>query len=85
MAYRALPGVACVHVVWLQGVLAQCRAALKPDGLLLAAMFGGQTLQELRISCAAAAQERQGGISAVVSPMAQVRLMHACHAMMHCA
>jgi hypothetical protein len=29
----------------LQGAMAQCRLALKPDGLFLAAMFGGETLQ----------------------------------------
>jgi hypothetical protein len=29
----------------LQGAMAQCRMALKPDGLFLAAMFGGETLQ----------------------------------------
>jgi hypothetical protein len=55
-----------------QGALAQCRRALRPDGLLLAAMFGGETLQELRIACAVAQQEREGGISPFVSPLAQV-------------
>src|SRR6516165_2997312 len=38
----------------LPGVLAQIRRALKPDGLLLAAMIGGDTLTELRQSFAAA-------------------------------
>ena len=32
--------------------MAQCRHALKPDGLFLAAMFGGQTLQ-VREGCGA--------------------------------
>lgn len=89
----------------------QCRHVLKPDGLFLAAMFGGQTLQvgralpftaavghlwlpwrasrrsqqrgdllgpapcsvqELRIACTVAQQEREGGVSARVSPLAQV-------------
>src|SRR6266851_8660451 len=36
----------------LPGVLAQIRRALKPDGLLLAAMIGGNTLTELRQSFA---------------------------------
>ncbi len=57
----------------LQGALAQCRAALKPDGLFLGAMFGGSTLQELRIACSVAQQEREGGVSPFVSPLAQVR------------
>ena len=116
----------------LQGVMAQCRHALRPDGLFLAAMFGGHTLQvrrrrsmqhrscacrlcnastcnprwlvppplshphtpplppkhtspppppthtrthiqELRIACTVAQQEREGGVSPRVSPLAQVR------------
>lgn len=56
-----------------QGAMAQARIALKPDGLFLAAMYGGETLQELRISCALAQMEREGGVSAFVSPLAQVR------------
>ncbi|MEW5300865.1 MAG: hypothetical protein WDW36_003763 [Sanguina aurantia] len=57
----------------LPGAMAQARIALKPDGLFLAAMYGGETLQELRISCALAQMEREGGVSAFVSPLAQVR------------
>jgi NADH dehydrogenase [ubiquinone] 1 alpha subcomplex assembly factor 5 len=52
--------------------MAQCRHALKPDGLFLGAMLGGQTLQELRIACTVAQQEREGGVSPRVSPLAQV-------------
>jgi NADH dehydrogenase [ubiquinone] 1 alpha subcomplex assembly factor 5 len=29
----------------LPGAMSQCRTALKPDGLFLAAMFGGETLR----------------------------------------
>ena len=50
----------------------QCQKALKPDGLFLAAMFGGDTLQELRIAVGLAEQEVEGGISPRVSPLAQV-------------
>lgn len=57
----------------LPGVLTQCRLALKPDGLFLGAMFGGDTLQELRIALTLAQQEQEGGISPYVSPLAQVR------------
>jgi NADH dehydrogenase [ubiquinone] 1 alpha subcomplex assembly factor 5 len=53
--------------------MAQARLALRPDGLFLAAMYGGETLQELRIACAVAQQEREGGVSPFVSPLAQVR------------
>ena len=68
--------VACLGLHWrndLPSVLLQCRKALVPDGLLLAALLGGNTLQELRVACALAEQERQGGLSARVSPLAQVR------------
>ena len=37
--------------------------ALRPDGLLLAAMIGGDTLTELRQSFAAAEAECEGGVS----------------------
>ena len=47
----------------LPGVLAQVRRALKPDGLLLAAMVGGDTLTELRQAFAAAEAEIEGGVS----------------------
>ncbi|KAJ9522870.1 hypothetical protein QJQ45_023660 [Haematococcus lacustris] len=57
----------------LQLVMAQCRFALVPDGLFLSAMFGGDTLQELRIACSVAHMERAGGVTPVVSPFAQVR------------
>jgi SAM-dependent methyltransferase len=57
----------------LPGVLAQIRRALRPDGLLLAAMIGGDTLTELRQSFAAAETECDGGISPRVAPFADVR------------
>lgn len=56
-----------------QGMLQQCRRALKPDGLFLAAMLGGDTLHELRVSCNLAEEELQGGVSQRVSPLAQVK------------
>jgi SAM-dependent methyltransferase len=57
----------------LPGVLAQLRRALRPDGLLLAALLGGDTLTELRQSFAAAEAELEGGISPRVVPMADLR------------
>src|SRR6267142_732048 len=47
----------------LPGVLAQIQRALKPDGLLLAAMIGGDTLTELRQCFAEAEAECEGGVS----------------------
>jgi SAM-dependent methyltransferase len=57
----------------LPGVLAQLGRALKPDGLLLAAMIGGETLTELRQSFAAAEAECEGGVSPRVAPFADLR------------
>src|SRR5882672_2859350 len=57
----------------LPGVLAQIRRALKPDGLLLAAMIGGETLTELRQSFAAAEAECESGVSPRVAPFADLR------------
>ncbi len=57
----------------LPGVLAQIRRALKPDGLFLAAMIGGDTLTELRQSFAAAEAEVEGGLSPRVAPFVDLR------------
>jgi SAM-dependent methyltransferase len=57
----------------LPGVLAQIRRALKPDGFLLAAMIGGDTLTELRQAFAAAEAELEGGVSPRVAPFADLR------------
>ncbi|KAN0062410.1 hypothetical protein ACQY0O_005294 [Thecaphora frezii] len=59
----------------LPGVLVQIRRALKPDGVFIAGLCGGDTLFELRTSLQLAEQEREGGISARVSPMADQRDM----------
>ena len=55
------------------GHLARLRRILKPDGLLLAAFLGGETLTELREAFLAADLQVTGGASARVAPMAQVR------------
>ncbi|MBK9079950.1 MAG: methyltransferase domain-containing protein [Hyphomicrobium sp.] len=57
----------------IPGVLAQARRALKPDGLLLAAFLGGDTLKELRQAWLAAEAEILGGASPRVAPFADVR------------
>jgi SAM-dependent methyltransferase len=57
----------------LPGALAQIRAALRPDGLLLAAFLGGETLTELRQSFAAAEAELSGGASPRVAPFTELR------------
>jgi SAM-dependent methyltransferase len=57
----------------LPGTLVQIRRALKPDGLFLAALLGGDTLMELRAAFAAAEAEIEGGVSPRVAPFADVR------------
>jgi SAM-dependent methyltransferase len=69
----AVSALALQFVNDLPGVLAQIRRALKPDGLLLAAMIGADTLTELRQSFAAAEAELEGGISPRVAPFADLR------------
>jgi NADH dehydrogenase [ubiquinone] 1 alpha subcomplex assembly factor 5 len=57
----------------LPGTLLQIRHALKPDGLLLAAVLGGATLHELRTAFLLAEEEIEGGASPRVAPFADVR------------
>ncbi|KAG4435619.1 hypothetical protein IFR05_008894 [Cadophora sp. M221] len=59
----------------LPSLLAQINNILKPDAPFVAAMFGGDTLYELRTSLQLADQERRGGVSPHVSPLADVRDM----------
>ena len=61
----------------LPGALIQIRRALKPDGLFLAALLGGDTLTELRAAFAQAEAEVEGGVSPHVAPFADVREMGA--------
>lgn len=68
--------VSCLSLQWvndLPGILVQIQEALQPDGLFLGAMFGGDTLFELRTSLQLAEVEREGGISPHVSPMTDTR------------
>src|SRR5437773_1413263 len=69
----AVSALAFQFVNDLPGVLAQIRRALKPDGLLLAAMIGGDSLTELRQAFAAAEAECEGGVSPRVAPFADLR------------
>lgn len=55
------------------GQLVQMRRALRPDGLCLAVLFGGRTLEELRACLGAAEIEMFGGLSPRVAPMAEIR------------
>ena len=59
----------------LPGALAQLRRALKPDGLLLAALLGGETLADLRAVLLDAELAETGGARPRVSPVADLRDM----------
>jgi SAM-dependent methyltransferase len=73
----AVSALALQFVNDLPGTLIQVRRALKPDGLFLAALVGGDSLTELRQAFAAAEAETEGGASPHVSPFADVREMGA--------
>ena len=67
--------LSCLSLHWvndLPGAMIQARRALKPDGLFLASVLGGETLTELREVLAAAELEITGGISPRVSPFADI-------------
>ncbi|MHA1536681.1 MAG: methyltransferase domain-containing protein [Alphaproteobacteria bacterium] len=68
--------ISCLALHWvndLPGALIQARRALKPDGLFLAALFGGGTLGRLRQAMMQAEIEIEGGASPRVSPFVDVR------------
>ncbi len=69
----AVSALALQFVNDLPGALVQIRRALRPDGLLMAAMMGGDTLVELRQSFAAAESELESGVSPRVAPFADLR------------
>ncbi len=57
----------------LPGAFIQIRRALKPDGLMLAALFGGETLNELRLALIEAESEITGGAAMRVAPFADLQ------------
>jgi SAM-dependent methyltransferase len=66
-------GLSLQFVNDLPGTLVQIRRALKPDGLFLAALIGGDSLSELRQAFATAEAEIENGVSPRVAPFADVR------------
>lgn len=61
----------------LPGALIQIRRALKPDGLFLASLLGGDTLAELRDAILKAEIETASGVAARFSPTVDMRDMGA--------
>ncbi|XP_012216720.2 arginine-hydroxylase NDUFAF5, mitochondrial [Linepithema humile] len=68
--------ISCLSLHWvndLPGCFKRINSSLKNDGVFLAAVFGGDTLYELRSSLQLAELERHGGISPHISPFAEIR------------
>jgi SAM-dependent methyltransferase len=74
MSFGAVLSLMSLH--WtndLPGALIQIRRVLKPDGLFLGSLFGGETLSELREAFGAAEIEIEGGLSPRISPFLDIR------------
>lgn len=68
--------ISCLNLHWvndLPGTLAQIRYALKPDGLFLAALYGGGTLGQLRQALLEGESQARGGVSARMPPFVELR------------
>lgn len=75
-SFDLVTSVLTLHAVNdLPGTLVQIRRALKPDGLFIGALFGGETLKELREAMSLAEIEHDGGLSPRVAPFADVRAL----------
>lgn len=66
-----LSGLGLHWVNDLPGALVQIRRALKPDGLFIGALFGGESLIELRTSLIEAELEVRGGYGPRIAPFAE--------------
>ncbi|XP_012522373.1 arginine-hydroxylase NDUFAF5, mitochondrial [Monomorium pharaonis] len=68
--------ISCLSLHWvndLPGCFRRINNSLKNDGVFMAAVFGGDTLYELRSSLQLAEFERHGGISPHISPFVEIR------------
>ncbi|KAK2576681.1 hypothetical protein KPH14_005342 [Odynerus spinipes] len=68
--------ISCLSLHWvndLPGCFKSINNCLKEDGVFLAAIFGGDTLYELRGSLQLAELEREGGVSPHISPFTEIR------------
>jgi SAM-dependent methyltransferase len=73
-AFDAVLSVMSLHLVNdLPGALLQAQRTLRPDGFLLAAFAGGETLRELRYALTQAEIELTGGATMRVAPFVDVR------------
>ncbi len=68
--------ISALNLHWvndLPGTLIQIQRALRPDGLLSAAIFGGNSLTELRQALIKAESEIEGGISPRIAPFIEIQ------------
>ncbi len=68
--------LSCLSLHWvndLPGALVQIRRCLKPGGLFLGAVLGGETLKELYEAFLIAEAEVEGGVSPRISPFTEIR------------
>ncbi|MGB1547044.1 MAG: methyltransferase domain-containing protein [Alphaproteobacteria bacterium] len=68
--------LSCLSLHWvndLPGTFVQIQRALKPGGLFLGAMLGGETLKELYKAFLVAEMETEGGVSPHISPFTEIR------------
>jgi SAM-dependent methyltransferase len=73
-SFDLVSSVLSLHAVNdVPGTLVQIRRVLKPDGVFMAALFGGETLRELKLAFASAEADVLGGVSPRVAPFADVR------------
>ncbi|HEY4115700.1 MAG TPA: methyltransferase domain-containing protein [Rhizomicrobium sp.] len=73
-SFDLITSILSLHAVNdVPGVLIQIRQALREGGRFVGAMFGGETLRELRAAFAAAESDLRGGASPRVLPFADVR------------
>ena len=66
----------CLAMHWINDLprlFSEVNRILKHDGVFIGAMFGGQTLMELRSSLQLAELERAGGFSPHISPFVEVK------------
>ena len=66
----------CLSAHWvnnLPGLFKEVQRILKKDGVFIGALFGGDTLFELRCALQMAELEREGGFASHVSPFVQVQ------------
>src|SRR6266567_208379 len=73
-SFDVVTSVLSLHAVNdLPGTLVQIRRVLRPDGVFIGGLFGGETLHELKLAFAAAEADISGGASPHVSPFGDVR------------